>query len=262
VTPAPKKWFGQNFLTDEETARTVTRVSSMGKGDHVVEVGPGQGFMTRFLLESGAFVTAVEKDPELPALLEERFAGHPLRVLHGDFMEVDLHSLSPSPFILVGNLPYYVSVAILGKALAAPRGLISQMVFMFQKEVALRLVARPGSDEFGMPSVMAQLTHGVSMVRKVPAGSFFPKPKVDSALVHLRPLNDPLVEESERSAMLDWAGSAFRYRRKTLRNALVQSGVDSMAIDEATAAVGIRPVERLEDVPLPTLVSLWRLLGR
>lgn len=262
MTPPPKKAFGQNFLTDEETARTVVRVTGMGPETSVVEIGPGRGFLTRFLVESGASLLAVEKDPDLPAALEAQFGSPRFRVVCADFMEVDLESLAPAPMVLVGNLPYYVSVGILGKALDARPGLVSQMVFMFQKEVAVRLCAQPKDDAFGVPSVMAQVNHIPRLIRKVPAGAFFPRPNVDSALVHLLPKPTPLLPPQERCRFLDWVGSVFRYRRKTARNAIsLATGLSTAQIEAALHTAAIEADARLETVGIEQLLGLWQALA-
>lgn len=261
MNPPPKKAFGQNFLTDEETARVLVRATGLGPGFRAVEIGPGRGFLTRFLLDSGAEVLAVEKDPELPALLNQQFAGRAFSVVESDVLQVDLATLLPPPFVLVGNLPYYVSLAILAKALETAPGVISQMVFMFQKEVALRLCASPGDDDYGVPTLLCQVAHRVKMIRKVPAGSFFPKPKVDSALVHITPLPAPLLLGEQRTRFLDWAGSVFRYRRKTARNAILQAmGLDGGTVDAILAHHHVAPMARIEDLPIPTLIPLWTSL--
>lgn len=261
MSPPPKKEFGQNFLTDEEAARTVVRATGLGPGSRVVEVGPGRGFLTRFLLESGAEVLAVEKDPDLPSLLNRQFAGQLFSVQEADILSVDLASLLPPPFVLVGNLPYYVSLAILAKALDVAPGLISSMVFMFQKEVALRLCASPGEDAYGVPTLMCQLTHKARIIRRVPAGAFFPKPKVDSALVLLTPVPDALLAGKERIRFLDWAGAVLRYRRKTARNAIAQAtGLAPASIDSALAGSGALPNARVEDLSIPAFIRLWASL--
>ena len=255
---APRKSLGQNFLSDKATARAVVKSGQIGPGTKVLEIGPGKGFLTRALLAAGADVLAVEKDRDLAARLPGRFHDAPLRVIEGDFLEVDLAPLAGR--VLVGNLPYNVAMPILSRALhhheSWPR-----LVFMFQLEVAQRLCAEPGTRAYGMPTLVAGLTHRTTQVRKVPAGAFFPKPKVDSALVSFEPLEEPLLVGADRLEFLDLMGAAFRYRRKTATNGLSRASQHSAAtIAKVLETRGHDPRVRLETLSPRELVVLWRAL--
>jgi 16S rRNA (adenine1518-N6/adenine1519-N6)-dimethyltransferase len=255
---APRKSLGQNFLTDEEAARTVVRQAGIAPGSQVVEIGPGRGFLTRALLAAGAQVTAVEKDRNLAERLPQQFAGLPLEVIEGDFLETDLTPFSGR--ILVGNLPYYVAMPILSRALDHQPA-FPAMVFMFQLEVAQRLCATPGGRTYGMPTLVATVAHEARQVRKVPAGAFFPKPRVDSALVRFVPLARPHLVGPERREFLDLMGEAFRFRRKTATNALARA--TGRPADEVAAALegqGHDPRVRLETLAVAQLVALWKFL--
>jgi 16S rRNA (adenine1518-N6/adenine1519-N6)-dimethyltransferase len=255
---APRKSLGQNFLTDKTTARAVVKHGKIGPESEVLEIGPGKGFLTRALVAAGADVVAVEKDRILAARLPGRFPEAPLRVIEGDFLEVDLE-----PFvgrILVGNLPYNVAMPILSLALAHhshwPR-----LIFMFQLEVAQRLCAEPGTRAYGMPTLVANVTHRTTQIRKVPAGAFFPKPKVDSALVSFEPLEAPLLVGAERLKFLDLMGNAFRYRRKTATNGLARASHHSSAeIAAILDTLGHDSRVRLETLSVGELVELWLAL--
>jgi 16S rRNA (adenine1518-N6/adenine1519-N6)-dimethyltransferase len=254
MTP-PRKSLGQNFLSDKATARAVVKHGKIGPGTEVLEIGPGKGFLTRALIAAGADVVAVEKDRVLAARLPGRFPEAPLKVIEGDFMEVDLE-----PFVgrtLVGNLPYNVAMPILSRALEH-QSFWPRLIFMFQLEVAQRLCADPGTRAYGMPTLVASVTHHTTQLRKVPAGAFFPKPKVDSALVSFEPLDNPLVVGAERLKFLDLMGNAFRYRRKTATNGLSRASHHSSAeIAAILEAMGHDPRVRLEALSVPDLVSLW-----
>ncbi len=255
---APRKSLGQNFLTDKTTARAVVKHGKIGQGTGVLEIGPGKGFLTRALVAAGADIVAVEKDRVLAARLPGRFPEAPLRVIEGDFLEVELEPLAGRT--LVGNLPYNVAMPILSRALEH-NSFWPRLVFMFQLEVAQRLCAEPGTRAYGMPTLVANVTHRTTQVRKVPAGAFFPKPKVDSALVSFEPLAEPLLIGLERSAFLDLMGGAFRYRRKTATNALSRASHHSAAeIAAILEALGHDPKVRLEKLTVAELVALWQKL--
>jgi 16S rRNA (adenine1518-N6/adenine1519-N6)-dimethyltransferase len=254
----PKASLGQNFLSDVGTARAVVVHGQIGPDAPVLEVGPGRGFLTRYLLESGAQVTAVEKDTRLAASLQE--AGHSgqLTVVEADFTTLDL-----APYegrILVGNLPYNMSLVILRHALAV-HSFWPRLVFMFQAEVARRLCAEPGSKQYGIPSVMTALTHSASVVRKVPPGAFFPRPKIDSALVLFEPLPRPLCSGQMREPFLSFVADTFKYRRKTSSNAMSRAAnMPARDVSSALLECGVAPMARPETVGPAKLLQVWQHL--
>ncbi len=256
---APRKSLGQNFLTDKATSKAVVRCARIGAGTEVLEIGPGKGFLTRALVAAGAEVVAIEKDRNLAARLPGRFLEAALRVQEGDFLEVEL-----APFAgrtLVGNLPYNVAMPILSRALEH-HDYWPRLVFMFQLEVAQRLCAEPGTRAYGMPTLVAKVTHRTTQIRKVPAGAFFPKPKVDSALVSFEPLSEPLLVGAERLKFLDLMGAAFRYRRKTATNGLSRaSHHSSEEIAKVLTGLGHDPRVRLETLSVAELVIIWKVMS-
>jgi 16S rRNA (adenine1518-N6/adenine1519-N6)-dimethyltransferase len=269
----PKKSLGQHFLTDVATATAVVTAGRIGQGTRVVEVGPGRGFLTRRLLEAGAEVLAIEKDSAMAVALPAALASPWLTVIEADFLAADLGSLEVlapagephrpsslgvpgSPAVLVGNLPYNVSLAILARALDE-RARWARMVFMFQLEVAVRVVAGPGSRDYGIPSVMTALTHEARIVRRIPPGAFFPAPKVHSALVCFEPLPEPLVPDDRRGAILDLIAGAFRFRRKTAANALSRATARPASLFASRLVeAGFPPDARLEALPPSSLVRI------
>jgi 16S rRNA (adenine1518-N6/adenine1519-N6)-dimethyltransferase len=277
MTRRPKKSLGQHFLTDVATAWAMIDAGRVTEGTPVLEIGPGKGFLTRDLIAAGATVTAVEKDRELAAELLQNYAGQALTVIEADFLTVDLSSLptpnsgghhdpplqisqlpTPSSHVLVGNLPYNVGMAILVKALEH-RELWTRIVFMFQLEVALRLCANPGIKAYGIPSLIVRLTHQPTLVRRLPPGAFFPPPKVDSGVVLLEPLTEPLLTGADRSTFLNFAGAAFRFRRKQAANALGRAAQQPAAwFADVLQSLDLSPTCRLEEIPVEKLVQVWR----
>lgn len=253
----PKRSLGQNFLSDEGTARAVLVHGRIESGSSVVEVGPGRGFLTRYILAAGAQVTAVEKDTALAAALQSADRTGRLTVVEGDFTQLD-----PSPFagwVLVGNLPYNMSMPILRHALSFHR-LWPRLIFMFQAEVAVRICAGHGSRDYGIPSVMVALTHKARVVRKVPPGAFFPRPRIDSALVLFEPLESPLCADHEREPFLSFVSDTFKYRRKTAANAMSRASTRSAGeMEELLAASGAPARARPETLSPQQMLHVWRL---
>jgi len=252
-----KKSLGQHFLTDEGTALAVVRWAHIEPGTQVLEIGPGRGFLTRYLLRAGAHVTAVEKDDRLARELGDGFPEAPLQVVCADFLDLSLDEIGPECRVLVGNLPYNVSLPLLLRALEhAERW--THLVFMFQLEVARRLTAEPGGKSFGVPSAVVALTHHCRIVRRVPPGAFRPRPAVESALVAFEPRAEPLLPPEARRAFADWLGAAFRYRRKKACNALAQAtGESSDHFRRGLLLLGVSPSVRLEKLSMAHLVALW-----
>ncbi len=245
---AAKKSLGQNFLFDGNLLDRIARVPGPLAGQTVYEVGPGPGGLTRALLRAGATVVAVERDARaLPALAElaEAAEGR-LTVIEGDAMDVDPLTLVGGGAHIVANLPYNIGTALLTGWLggeAWPPWWAS-LTLMFQKEVAQRLVAEPGSGAYGRLSVLAQWRTTAKIAFTLPPRAFFPAPKVDSAVVHLVPRAPMAGASAARLAQL--TAAAFGQRRKMLRASL--KGMPGAL--EAMVAEGISPEARAETVPV------------
>lgn len=252
------KGLGQHFLLDLNITRKIARLAGPLEGVRVIEVGPGPGGLTRALLEAGAHVIAIEKDARfLPLLNNLRdVADGRLQVEMADALKADEAALTGgAPVAIVSNLPYNVGTALLIKWLTGPYRPAS-MTLMFQKEVAQRIVARPGDDAYGRLAIIAQATSQAKIVMEAPARAFTPPPKVDSAVVRL----DPLVDrppEALIAALERVSQAAFGQRRKMLRSSLKVLGGAALC-----DAAGIDPARRAETLSLEEFMGLAEALRR
>jgi 16S rRNA (adenine1518-N6/adenine1519-N6)-dimethyltransferase len=214
----PKKHLGQHFLTDPAIARRTAEAIPSG-ARRLLEIGPGTGALTKHLLElPGKALKLAEIDKEsVDYLLQEEIVKAEF-LIHGDFLKMDLQSIYDQPFWVVGNFPYNISSQILFRAYENA-GLVEGLVGMFQKEVAQRIAAGPGSKTYGILSVLLQSLFKVEYLFTVNEGSFFPPPKVKSAVIRIT--YDPdLVFPGDKGVFTQVVKTAFNQRRKTLRNAL------------------------------------------
>jgi 16S rRNA (adenine1518-N6/adenine1519-N6)-dimethyltransferase len=253
-----KKSFGQHFLLDLNITRKIARLAQLQPGDRVIEVGPGPGGLTRALLETGARVTAVEKDERFRPLLEELAAASgELTLVLADALAVDEAELAGGePGHVVSNLPYNVGTPLLIKWLTGPWRPAS-LTLMFQKEVARRIVAEPGDSDYGRLAVIAQAVSDAAIVMDVPARAFTPPPKVDSAVVHLTPRAERPADD-RLDALQKLTAAAFGQRRKMLRASLKTMGGEPLI-----AAAGLDPQARAETIDVAGFLRLadaW--LGR
>ena len=184
---APVKTLGQNFLHDRNLARWIVERAQLSADDYVVEVGPGLGALTEFLLASGARVLAIEKDARLAKFLRTRFETERLEIIHADALEFDVRTLFAQPRVkFVGNLPYNISSQVLLRFTKYPSP-ISLWLCMLQREMARRLSAQPRAADYGALTLIMQLHYRVEYLRTVPASVFLPQPEVESAFVKLEP---------------------------------------------------------------------------
>lgn len=215
----PKKKLGQHFLVDQNIARNIASSLQCSQTNAVLEVGPGMGMLTRFLLERPEIdLMAVEVDAEALSYLSIQFPELPGRLIFGDFLRLKLDSLYPSGFNLIGNFPYNISSQIFFKVLDN-RHLIPEVVGMIQKEVAVRLATPPGNREAGILSVLLQTWYDIELLFTVHEHVFHPPPKVKSAVVRLVRKNSPPILANE-GLYFRLVKMAFNQRRKTLGNAL------------------------------------------
>ncbi|HWJ38054.1 MAG TPA: 16S rRNA (adenine(1518)-N(6)/adenine(1519)-N(6))-dimethyltransferase RsmA [Sphingomicrobium sp.] len=252
------KALGQNFILDRQLLARIAAVPGRLEGERVYEVGPGPGGLSRALLEAGASVVAVERDRRcIPALaeLQEEF-GERLDVIEGDALKIDEPASVGRDAHVVANLPYNVGTALLLKWLEAdwPPWWCS-LTLMFQKEVAERLVAQPGSDAYGRLSVAAQWRSRPRIVMNVNRSAFVPPPKVTSAVVHIVPAEEP--EGVQPRILQKLTEAAFGQRRKMLRSILKKMP----AALEAAEALGIDTQRRAETLEIADWISLARALS-
>ncbi len=257
-----KKALGQNFLLDLNLTAKIARAAGDLRGADVLEVGPGPGGLTRGLLAEGARrVLAVEKDARcLPALAEiaRAYPGR-LEVINGDALEIDpLAHLAP-PIRVVANLPYNVGTELLVRWLtpAVWPPVWTSLTLMFQKEVAERIVAKPGSKAYGRLAILAQWRCEARVVMTLPPEAFTPPPKIHSAVVHLTALPEPRFP-ADPLVLSRIVAAGFNQRRKMLRASL--KGV-APGIEEKLLAAGIPPTARAEEIDLERFCALARIVA-
>ncbi|KPN61913.1 dimethyladenosine transferase [Aliiroseovarius crassostreae] len=258
-----KKSLGQNFLLDLNLTSKIARQAGDLTSCDVLEVGPGPGGLTRGLLAEGARkVLAVEKDSRALGPLGEIQAAYPgrLDVINADALELDpLEHLTP-PIRVVANLPYNVGTELLVRWLTPKTWppVWSSLTLMFQKEVAQRIVAQPGSKAYGRLAVLAQWRTDARIVMELPPEAFTPPPKIRSAVVHLAALPQPRFE-ADADKLQKVVATAFNQRRKMLRASL--KGLHP-EIEDILNSVGIKPTSRAEEIDLEAFCALTRALTK
>lgn len=257
-----KPKLGQNFLHDTQAIQRIA--AALGDISHstVVEIGPGRGALTRVLARSAGHLIAVELDAELAPRLRDEFPPDRVTIIQQDVLDFDFGTQAEAaghPLAVVGNLPYYITSPILLK-LAANAAAINRAVLMMQREVADRVVAAPGSRDYGVLSVTAQLYGPVERLLTLPPGAFSPPPEVHSSVIRWRfaprfaELN---VEEREFVAFLR---QAFAQKRKTLANNLRSAGYQTADIAAALSAASAALQVRAEALSLESLAAVWNSL--
>ena len=251
-----RKSLGQHFLLDGNLCARIVRCAGDLRDAHVIEIGPGPGGLTRALLAAGARVHAVEMDARCIAALGELGEAYPgrLAVVEGDALETDLPGLVAAPRRIVANLPYNVSTALLLRWLGEIREYAS-LTLMFQKEVADRLAAQPGTKAYGRLSVLTQWLCQVRPEFNIDRRAFTPPPQVISTVVTLVPRPEPLAP-ADRGALERVTAAAFGQRRKMLRASLKGIG-----LADRLAGLGIDPEARAETLSVAEFCSLARALS-
>lgn len=258
-----RKSLGQNFLLDLNLTSKIARQAGELETCDVLEIGPGPGGLTRGLLAQGARrVLAIEKDSRCIAALNQIAQAYPnrLQIIEGDALEVDpLAHLTP-PIRIAANLPYNVGTELLVRWLTPKEWppFWDTLTLMFQKEVAERIVAQPGSKAYGRLAILASWRCEAKIALHLPPSAFTPPPKVSSAVVHLKALEKPKFE-ADAKTLERVVAMAFNQRRKMLRAALKGAAPD---IEDRLMAAGIKPTERAEQIPLEGFCALAREIAR
>jgi 16S rRNA (adenine1518-N6/adenine1519-N6)-dimethyltransferase len=265
----PKKSLGQHFLIDEAVLQRILSAAELSPGEIVVEVGPGLGILTEALAKQGARVIAVELDAKLVALLKKRLAGFPdVKIVHADILRVTPGQLLQDNsatsevvrgYKVIANLPYYITSPVLSHFLKTqPRP--SMMVVMVQREVGEAIAAAPG--KMRLLSVKAQFYSRPAIVSYVPAASFYPPPKVDSAILRLDVYSQPPIEVSDVAGFFDIVMHGFRSPRKQLRNSLAHSfEMPAGQVASLLEKAGIEPKRRAETLKLEEWRELWKVFA-
>lgn len=256
-----KKFLGQHFLKDESVAEKIGSTLILGGYEDILEIGPGMGVLTKYLLEKGLRVTAMELDRDSVAYLGQSFPlEHPglmerssLEVVEGDFLKYDLHHLfGERPFAITGNFPFNISTQIVFKTLEY-RDQVPEFTGMFQKEVAQRICAVPGNKTYGILSVLAQAFYEVEYLFSVAPEVFDPPPKVQSGVIRLTRKHGYSNLGCDVDMLYKIVKMAFQQRRKTLRNSLKQLDLDEAL--RGQAIFDLRP-EQLDVEQFVALVNL------
>jgi len=254
----PRKRFGQNFLHDKMVIQRIVNNINPRQGDHIVEIGPGEGALTELVLDKIGAMDVVELDRDLIPLLKIKFVTQDgLSIHQADALKFDFCSLQKDDkkIRVIGNLPYNISTPLLFH-LFEQHHCIEDMHFMLQKEVVDRIVANPGDSAYGRLSIMLQYYCRAEYVFTVKPGAFKPAPKVDSAIVRLIPHETPPVEINDFDEFSKLVNFAFTQRRKTLRN-ILKGKLDSEQIE----ALGIEPTIRPERLSLEEFTLIAKAIN-
>ncbi len=265
---SPAKGLGQHFLMDRGIMAAMIRTAEVHSGDTVVEVGPGLGEMTMLLASKAKRVIAIEVDESMVALLQDRLTAYDNIVLHReDALRFDFLGQSRKwgqKLKVVSNLPYNISTELLFRFVGM-REAFSDMTLMFQREVAERIVAIPGGKQYGVLSVIIQLHCDASIRRVVSPSSFYPRPKVESAVVRFLFLGEPRVEIEDEAMFRRVVKASFGHRRKTLKNALKDGRLFDAKAGEIEAHLrkaGIDPRRRGETLTLAEFAALTEVISK
>lgn len=263
----PKRSLAQNFLIDESQLARIAAAATLTAADQVLEIGPGLGALTKYLATQAGRIVAVELDDRLIALLESLFADQPqVSIVHADILEVDPGTLltapeaPPQPYKVVANLPYYITSAVLRHLLEAAHP-PTTIVVLIQKEVAERICATPG--DMSLLAVSVQFYATPQLVHQVPASAFYPRPKVDSAVLRLDRLPTPAVADVDSATFFTIVRAGFSQKRKQLINTL-SAGLHRPKASAAAAlhAAQIDPTRRAETLSLAEWGNLVHALAK
>ncbi len=257
--PRPRKSLGQHFLTEPRLLERLVEAAEIGPDETVVEVGPGRGHLTERLALRAARVIAIEKDRALYDALREKFAGQGnVDLVYSDALRFS-YELLEGPFKVVANLPYAIATELIFRFLGLGAR-VPRMVLMLQREVAERILAEPGTREYGILSIAVRLAARPTVLFHVAPGSFWPPPRVRSTALLLVHSPHPSTEENDPALILRTARSAFRHRRKQLQNALADEGYPAAQIRRALEKASISGTRRAETLSIEEFCRLAQFL--
>lgn len=263
-----KKRLGQNFLVNPEVIADIIDFAQITKDDVVLEIGPGVGFVTEQLVKHAKKVIAVELDEEAIKELEKLDCDN-LQIIHNDILKTDLSDLCEEKIKVVANIPYYITSPIIAHLLGEiddlenkNRNKIIDIILMVQEEVARRIVAteNSASKQYGLLTILSQFWADCSIIRLVGRRSFYPAPKVNSALVSLKVRKEPLLKLSDYKHFRKTIKAAFSQRRKTLKNCLVGAGFDKEKVAQVISQMGLDGNIRGEKLSIAQFGELSELL--
>ncbi|MBO6149503.1 MAG: 16S rRNA (adenine(1518)-N(6)/adenine(1519)-N(6))-dimethyltransferase RsmA [Lachnospiraceae bacterium] len=265
---APNKRFGQNFLINEKILEQIVDKAGVGQYDYVLEIGPGLGALTRKLAEKGGTVLALEIDRGFIEVLKGTLEGmENVTVLHGDILKTDLMALSReyaggNPFKVVANLPYYITTPVLMQLLSS-KGAVKEITAMIQYEVAERILSEPGKKSYGALTLAARYRGRPKLLIEVPPPAFYPRPKVSSAVLQIKPWDIPEFEVQDEEFLFKLIRASFKQRRKTLANALSHDPEVKLSrtrVFEALSSMGKPQMVRGEALSLQEFAELANCL--
>jgi 16S rRNA (adenine1518-N6/adenine1519-N6)-dimethyltransferase len=260
--PPVRKSLGQHFLNDKRTLARIADALELDGSELVIEIGPGRGSLTELLRQRARRVVAIEYDRALADLLRSRYATDPrVTIVEHDVLDVRFAELAGGPFVLVGNVPYYITTPIIFLGLTRPRP--DRAVYLVQREVAERIVAAAGTREYGALSVNVQAVARAELLFRVPAGAFRPPPKVESAVIRIVPNEAPVIEPGEEEEFRAFVQGAFGFRRKQMRRVLRSLWhVDAERAQAALNHAGVDAAARPETLSPDSFARLLRLRPR
>ena len=263
-----KKRLGQNFLINGEVIQDIISFADISPDDTILEIGPGVGFVTEQLVKKAKKVIAIELDEEAIKELEKLNAPN-LEIIHNDVLKTDISSLTEESIKVVANIPYYITSPIIAHLLGEiddlenrNRAKIKDIILMVQEEVARRIVAteKSPSKQYGLLTILSQFWANCSILKLVGRKSFYPAPKVNSALVSLKVRKEPKLQLSDYKHFRKTIKSAFSQRRKTLKNCLVSNGFDKTKVQNAISKMNLEENIRGERLSIEQFGELSELL--
>ena len=263
-----KKRLGQNFLINSDVIGDIIEFANLTKDDTVLEIGPGAGFVTEQLIKKAGKVIAVELDEDAVKEIQKLEADN-LEIIHQDILKTDLSELCEGEIKVVANIPYYITSPIIAHLLGEiddlvnkNRAKVTDIILMVQEEVARRIIAteKSPSKQYGLLTILSQFWADCSIIRLVGRKSFYPAPKVNSALIYMKVRKEPLLELSDYSHFRKTIKAAFSQRRKTLKNCLLGAGFEREKITNAISKMGLDENIRGEKLSIAQLGELSELL--